>query len=98
MSELEENQESISVPEEKVFDYPQSVQLNRELIKGYIKGLPKKYKDISFASILTRKGVMWGVRIIYQGQQFEFEAGGDMEEDIHFLELINLKIGDLCLS
>lgn len=84
--------------EEKVFDTPQSVQLNRQLIKGYIKGLPKKYKDISFASIVTKKGVMWGVRIKYQGQMFDFEAGGDMEEDINLLELINLKIGDLCLS
>lgn len=72
--------------------------LNRTLIKNYIKQLPKKYKDISFASVITKNGVVWGVRIIYKNQEFQFEAGGNFEEDIELLELINLKIGELCLS
>lgn len=72
--------------------------LNRILIKNYIKGLPKKYKDISFASALTKNNELWGIRIIYKKQEFQFEAGGSMEEDMERLELINLKIGDLCLS
>lgn len=72
--------------------------LNRVLIKNYIKALPKKYKDISFASTITKNSELWGVRIIYKKQEFQFEAGGNMEEDLQLLELINLKIGDLCLS
>ena len=72
--------------------------LNRVLIKNYIKALPKKYKDISFASTITKGGVLWGVRIIYKKQEFQFEAGGNIEEDMELLELINLKIGELCLN
>ena len=72
--------------------------LNRTLIKNYIKQIPKKYKDISFASVITKNGTMWGVRVIYKKQEFQFEAGGNFEEDIELLELINLKIGELCLS
>ena len=72
--------------------------LNRILIKNYIKELPKKYKDISFASTITKDCELWGVRIIYKKQEFQFEAGGNIEEDLQLLELINLKIGYLCLS
>lgn len=74
------------------------LELNRTFIKNYIKGLPKKYGDISFASVITKDGVVWGVRIIYKKQEFQFEAGGNFEEDLELLELINLKIGELCHS
>lgn len=75
--------------------------LNRAMIRNYIKGLPKKFRNISFASLSYKGKTLQGVRIIFRDgktkQEFLFEAP-NMETDIEELELVNLKIADLCLS